>query len=238
MKTIQNINDIRDIVTAHKANGQTIGLVPTMGNLHLGHLSLIANIKNHCDIIITSIFVNPLQFSKNEDFTTYPNTLKNDTKKLTQAGCDYLFLPSVEEIYPQGGISNTLVSIPSLDNILCGASRQGHLTGVATIIAKLLNIIQPENAIFGNKDYQQLMVIKQLVADLNIPTNIIGATTIRDQNGLALSSRNGYLSPEQHEIAARLHQILLIVKQSILSGEKNYREIEKPNQNDNQRVWI
>lgn len=226
MQTINSISALRKTIQAHKKEGKTIGFVPTMGNLHQGHLSLIKNVQSICDVVITSIFVNPLQFSDDVDFSTYPKTLESDQVKLKQVSNDILFVPTELEIYPTGKPVTTYVTVPEMDTILCGKSRIGHLTGVATVVTKLLNIVQPYTAIFGEKDYQQLMVIKQLVQDLNIPTKIIGSPTVRAKNGLALSSRNALLNPNQIDIASRLYQILQIVKQSILAGETNFREIE------------
>ena len=227
MQTISNIADIRNIVKAERQKGKTIGLVPTMGNLHAGHISLVEKMQQHADIVITSIFVNPMQFSPNEDFDSYPKTLKADQEKLAAAGNHYIFTPSAAEIYPQASASKTLVSVEALDSILCGKSRPTHLTGVATVVTKLFNIIAPDHAIFGLKDYQQLMVIQQMTTDLCMPNNVIGAPIVRDEAGLALSSRNSYLTAEQKQIAPRLNQILNYVKQTILAGEENFRELEK-----------
>lgn len=227
MQTITTIQDIRTIVKSARQQCKTIGLVPTMGNLHAGHISLVNQMQQHADVIITSIFVNPLQFSPNEDFDTYPKTLDDDLKKLEQAGNHYVFTPQVADIYPDGANSITNVTVADLDGILCGKSRPTHLTGVATVVAKLFNIVAPDYAIFGLKDYQQLMVIEQLTKDLCMPIQILQAPIIRDENGLALSSRNGYLSPEEFEVAPRLYQILNFVKQAIKSGEANFRELEK-----------
>lgn len=227
MQTISTIRDIRNIVKSARQKGQTIGLVPTMGNLHAGHISLITQMQQHADVVITSIFVNPLQFSPNEDYDSYPKTQDADLKQLEQAGNHYVFTPQVTDIYPDGKNSPTKVTVEALDGILCGKSRPTHLTGVATVVAKLFNIIAPDYAIFGLKDYQQLMVIEQITKDLCMPIKILQAPIVRDDNGLALSSRNGYLSAEELEIAPRLHQILNFVKQAIISGETNFRELEK-----------
>lgn len=227
MQTVSTIKDIRNIIKTERQNGKTIGLVPTMGNLHAGHISLIEQIKQHADIIITSIFVNPLQFSQNEDLDSYPKTLDADLEKLKATGNHYVFTPKASEIYPNGQTSLTKIHVDALDGILCGKSRPGHFAGVATVVTKLFNIITPDRAIFGLKDYQQLMVIKQMTADLCLPIKIHQAPIVRDDQGLALSSRNGYLTTEQNEIAPRLNQILNFVKQAILAGEDNFRELEK-----------
>lgn len=227
MQTISNIVDLRKTVASLRKQGKTIGLVPTMGNLHAGHISLVAQIQQHADVVITSIFVNPLQFGPNEDFESYPNTLEDDLKKLEQAGNHIVFTPNAEDIYPNGNSSITKVTVAELDGILCGKSRPDHLTGVATVVTKLFNIVAPDHAIFGLKDYQQLMVIEQITKDLCMPIQIHQAPIVRNEQGLALSSRNGYLSADELEIASRLSQILNFVKQSILQGEQNFRELEK-----------
>ena len=227
MQTISTIVDMRSLIKAERQKGHSIGLVPTMGNLHAGHISLVTQMQQHADIVITSIFVNPMQFSPNEDFDSYPKTMATDQQKLAAAGNHYIFAPSAAEIYPAGTASKTLVSVKALDGILCGKSRPTHLTGVATVVNKLFNIIMPDHAVFGLKDYQQLLVIKQMTTDLCMPINIIGAPIVRNDAGLALSSRNGYLSDEQQQIAPRLNQILNFVKQAIVSGEDNFRELEK-----------
>ncbi len=227
MQTITTIKDIREIVKKHHANGKTVGLIPTMGNLHAGHISLVEQMQKTADITITSIFVNPLQFGKDEDLDGYPKTLKADQQNLKTANCDYIFAPTTAEIYPDNNKSKTQISVPALDNILCGKSRPGHLTGVATIVAKLFNIVAPNYAIFGIKDYQQLQTIKQMTTDLCHPITILSAPIVRDKHGLALSSRNNFLTDVELKIAPRLNQILNIIKQSILDGETNFLEIEK-----------
>ena len=230
MQIITSIKQVRQIIKAERQKGNSIGLIPTMGNLHKGHMSLVEQIAPHANIIITSIFVNPLQFGENEDFGAYPKTLESDAKQLAAAGCHYVFAPNAQEMYPDGNKSKSLVSVTPLDNILCGKSRPGHLTGVATVVAKFFNIIMPDFAIFGLKDYQQFLVIQQMIKDLCFPVEIIGAPIVRNDQGLALSSRNGYLSAEELEIAPRLNQILNIIKQSIIDGETNYKGIENQTQ--------
>ena len=230
MRTISTVADIRELINTEKQSGKTVGFVATMGNLHAGHISLVTQMREQADIVITSIFINPLQFSPTEDFDSYPKTLDRDLEKLQTAGNDFVFTPSLKEIYPDQKSSKTLVNVAALDGILCGKSRPEHLTGVATIVAKLFNINTPDYAIFGLKDYQQYMVIKQMAADLCMPVKVIGAPIIRAENGLALSSRNGYLSTAELEVAPRLNQVLNYVKQTIIDGETDFREIEKQTQ--------
>lgn len=227
MQIISTVEDIQNIVNTQRQNGKTIGLVPTMGNLHAGHISLVKQMHQHADIVITSIFVNPLQFSSTENFDTAPKTLDADVKKLEAAGNHYIFAPLTNDIYPNAHSSHSKIHVEALDGILCGKIRPGYFTGVATIVAKLFNIIVPDHAIFGLKDYQQLMVIKQMTSDLCFPINILEAQIVRADSGLALSSRNENLSQAELEIAPRLHQILNYVKQSILAGENNFPELQK-----------
>ncbi|WP_119395314.1 pantoate--beta-alanine ligase [Salinibius halmophilus] len=217
MQTIETISRLRAALKAHKAKGKTIAFVPTMGNLHEGHLTLIDTARIRADIVVSSIFVNPTQFGENEDFDKYPRTLQADQDKLVARGCHYLFTPSVDEMYPNG---NTLsVHINSeITELHCGASRPGHFAGVATVVSKLLNIVQPDVAIFGQKDYQQLAVIRQMTADLFLPVQILGVETSRESNGLARSSRNQYLTEQQHETAPLLHDTLKKLAHALSKG--------------------
>jgi len=198
-----------------------IAFVPTMGNLHAGHIHLVEIAKQHGQCVVVSIFVNPLQFGANEDLATYPRTLEADCDKLKTAGATIVFAPTVEEMYPEfdGNTLNQTMTItaPPIANELCGASRPGHFSGVATIVMKLFNMVMPQVAIFGQKDFQQLFIIKQLVRQFNLPIKVIGVDTVREANGLAMSSRNGYLSVEQHNQASQLHQAL----QNIVTQVKN-----------------
>ena len=199
-------SELREQVAKWRKAGESIALVPTMGALHEGHLSLIALAKAKADRVVVSIFVNPTQFGPREDFKTYPRDEAGDLKKLGAAGVDLVFAPEAAEMYPEG--FKTQIKIGDLTEGLCGASRPNHFDGVATVVAKLLMQCGPNVAIFGEKDYQQLLVVKQLVRDLNIPVEIIGAPIVREADGLALSSRNVYLSPEQRKIAPLLHQTI------------------------------
>mgnify|MGYP002835582606 FL=1 len=201
-----------------RGNKKTVGFVPTMGNLHQGHLDLVEKASDISDVVVVSIFVNPMQFGPHEDFDAYPRTLKADCKALTNHPCDAIFAPTVREVYPKG--VNTEIDLPSLSTILCGHHRPGHFKGVATVVAKLLNIVQPDVAVFGNKDYQQLQVIQTMVADLLIPVTIVGADTTREPSGLAMSSRNAYLSAEEKETAAMLYATLKRIEDTLRSDSQ------------------
>lgn len=200
------VSDLRDFLATTRSRGKTIGFVPTMGNLHQGHLDLVNKAAEMADVVIVSIFVNPMQFGPHEDFDAYPRTLESDCKALANHPCDAVFSPTVREMYPKG--VNTEIDVPSLSTILCGHHRPGHFKGVATVVTKLLNIVQPDVAVFGNKDYQQLQVIRTMVADLLIPVSIVGADTTREPSGLAMSSRNAYLSREEKDTASMLYATL------------------------------
>ena len=195
MQTITRIAELRELVTSWRLGRESIAFVPTMGNLHMGHASLMAAAHLHGRRVISSIFVNPLQFGPSEDFCAYPRTPDDDAALLDEYGVDALFHPTVDEMYPQGSVGSTVVDVPGLTDILCGAFRPGHFQGVATVVVKLFCLVQPDVAIFGEKDYQQLTVIRRVVQDLNLPVKIVGAPTVRAEDGLALSSRNRYLSP-------------------------------------------
>jgi pantoate--beta-alanine ligase len=211
-----------------KRAGKTIGFVPTMGNLHRGHLSLIDQARQKADVVVASIFVNPLQFGPNEDFDAYPRTLEQDTELLTLHACDILFLPTIEEIYPRGQALHTKVeAIESLTNKLCGASRPGHFLGVTTVVNILFNIVQPDIAVFGKKDYQQLMIIQRMVDDLMMPITLIGGDIVREENGLAMSSRNGYLSAIEKDQASHLRATIVATQKQIEAGDRNFESLKK-----------
>jgi len=222
MKTITQIAQLRNALATERKSAKRIALVPTMGNLHAGHLRLIELARHHVDFVVASIFVNPLQFGANEDLERYPRTLVQDQQKLQAAGCDLLFAPTVTEMYPQGMQGQTRVCVSGVSQRLCGAARPGHFEGVATVVCKLFNIVQPDVAAFGRKDYQQLRVIETLVQDLNLPLHIISLPTVRDSDGLALSSRNGGLTKEQRQTAPLLYQCLQQMAQAITDGERDY----------------
>jgi pantoate--beta-alanine ligase len=222
MNTVKTVLDLRAAVARARSEGKRIGLTPTMGNLHSGHVALVSKAVQRADFVVATIFVNPLQFGPNEDLATYPRTLAADQEKLLQAGCHLLFTPTVEEMYPHGMADQTLVSVPHLSEGLCGASRPGHFDGVATVVSKLFNMVQPDLAVFGEKDFQQLAVIRAMVRDLNMPIKIIGEPTVRADDGLALSSRNGYLSPEQRAAAPALYSVISQIGTAIRAGEQDF----------------
>lgn len=222
MNTVKTVRELRSAVAHARKAGKRIGFVPTMGNLHSGHATLVTKAAQQAEFVVASIFVNPLQFGAGEDLEKYPRTLAADQEKLLQAGCNLLFAPTVEEMYPDGMAGQTRVSVPQLSEGLCGASRPGHFEGVATVVSKLFNMVQPDIAVFGQKDYQQLAVIRAMVRDLNMPIQIIGEPTVRAEDGLALSSRNGYLSPEQRAAAPALYRELSAMADAIRHGQRDY----------------
>jgi pantoate--beta-alanine ligase len=222
MITVKTVRELRAAVARARSEGKRIGLVPTMGNLHAGHVALVSKAAQRADFVVASIFVNPLQFGAGEDLDNYPRTLAADQEKLLAAGCNLLFAPSVEEIYPDGMAGQTLVSVPGVSEGLCGASRPGHFDGVATVVTKLFNMVQPDLAIFGEKDFQQLAVIRKLVRDLNLPIQILGEPIVRAADGLALSSRNGYLSAEQRAVAPQLYRVLSELASALRSGRTDH----------------
>jgi len=218
MKTVSQISELRVQVKAWRQQGLTVAFVPTMGNLHAGHISLVAEAHKHADKVVASIFVNPMQFGVGEDIENYPRTMINDQQKLTAAGTDLLFTPSSDIIYPKGLAKQSFVEVPNISDGYCGESRPGHFRGVATIVSKLFNLVQPDVACFGLKDYQQVQVIQRMVEDLSMPITIIPVATIREESGLALSSRNGYLTAEEKAIAPALHQSLHWLGEQIRAG--------------------
>ncbi len=218
MITVHTVAELRAAVLHARRAGKRIGLVPTMGNLHAGHAALVERTAEHADFVVASIFVNPLQFGPREDLATYPRTLPADQEKLIAAGCDLLFAPSVEQMYPNGAEGQTRVSVPEVSEGLCGASRPGHFEGVATVVNKLFNMVQPDVAVFGQKDFQQLAVIRKMVADLNLPIEIIGMPTVRAGDGLALSSRNGYLDERQRAVAPALYRSMTRLADALRAG--------------------
>ncbi|MBF8758211.1 pantoate--beta-alanine ligase [Pseudomonas guariconensis] len=225
MNTVKTVRELRAAVARARGEGKRIGFVPTMGNLHSGHAALVTKAAQRADFVVASIFVNPLQFGAGEDLDKYPRTLAADQERLLEAGCHLLFAPGVEEMYPDGMAVQTRVSVPQLSEGLCGASRPGHFEGVATVVSKLFNMVQPDLAVFGEKDFQQLAVIRAMVRDLNMPIQIIGEPTVRAEDGLALSSRNGYLSPEQRAAAPALYRTLKTMAEAITKGQRDYPEL-------------
>jgi pantoate--beta-alanine ligase len=227
MQLFHTLRELRTFLDSRA--DQRVGFVPTMGNLHAGHCQLVTLAKTHADLVVVSIFVNPLQFGANEDFGSYPRTLQSDCEKLQSVGADVVFAPAVEEMYPDFDGRNLhqqiVIKPPPLADDLCGASRPGHFTGVATVVAKLFNMVKPQVAVFGKKDYQQLMVIRALVRQLNFDIEIIAGETVREPSGLAMSSRNGYLTAAEKKQASQLQQQLLSMKNALLAGEHDYSEL-------------
>ena len=226
MQVFHSINGLRDILRKHRNNNQTIGFVPTMGNLHDGHLALIKQAKETNDIVVCSIFVNALQFGLNEDWDKYPRTYESDCTKLDQVGCDYLFYPEDGEMYPNGLDTQSRVICPTMTDVLCGVSRPGHFEGVTTVVSKLFNIVQPDEAIFGIKDYQQLAVIKRMTEDLCLPVKIISAPIHREPDGLAMSSRNSYINKQERPKVKILKQVLELIAKQIKAGNLDFTTLE------------
>ncbi len=226
MRTVSNSDQLRASLNRERERGRSIAFVPTMGNLHQGHLELVRRAKALADSVVVSIFVNPLQFGSEEDLDRYPRTMSKDKALLFSEGINILFTPNEDDIYPIGRKEQTLVVVPGLSNILCGRSRPGHFEGVATVVTKLFNLVQPDYAIFGEKDYQQLSIIRKLVCDLELPTKIIALHTVRDKDGLALSSRNAYLSDEERKLAPLLYDTLAHCRDAIVSGFDNFVQLE------------
>ena len=225
MQTITHIMTLREKRRKWQIEGKTIAFVPTMGNLHQGHLQLVKAAKTNADIVVASIFVNPLQFGPDEDLDAYPRTLDADSEKLQALGVDVLFLPTVDDIYPRGLEQQTFVEVPGISYMICGASRPGHFRGVATIVCKLFNMVQPNQAYFGEKDFQQLQVTRAMVQDLSMNVEIFGVPTEREESGLAMSSRNGYLSEEQKLKASFLYKTLQDIAEQIQQGRRDFGKL-------------
>jgi len=229
MRILYSIQETREVVARTRAEGKTIGLVPTMGYFHEGHLSLMRQARLDNDLVVVSLFVNPIQFGRSEDLREYPRDLERDARTAEEVGVDIIFAPSVEEMYPDG--YNTYVEVEKLTEGLCGASRPGHFRGVTTVVLKLFNIIQPDRAYFGRKDYQQLKVIQQMVKDLNVPVEIVPMPTVREPDGLAMSSRNEYLSPEERRAALVLSKSLAhaqaLLDEGVTSGHELRQRVEE-----------
>lgn len=222
MNTVHTVAQLRAALARARQEGKRIGLVPTMGNLHEGHIALVEMALQRTDHVVVSIFVNPLQFGPNEDLDSYPRTLAEDQRRLLDAGAHTVFAPSVNEMYPEGMQGHTLVSVPVVSDGLCGASRPGHFDGVATVVTKLLNMVQPDVAVFGEKDFQQLAVIRKMALDLCLPVQIMGAPIVRAADGLALSSRNGYLDENERRVAPQLYQTLQQLAGELLAGRRDF----------------
>lgn len=223
MEQVTQAKDLRTFLAAGHASGRIIGLVPTMGNIHDGHLSLISLARSQADLVVTSIFVNPLQFGANDDFARYPRTLNQDIKKLQNSGVDLVYMPTVESIYPYGYPPSVTVRLSGyLAETLEGVYRPGHFDGVVTVVQILFNQVEPDFAVFGEKDWQQLVVIRRMVEDLSLPIEIKGCPTVREADGLAMSSRNQYLSSKERELAQNLHRSLKFVSSAIKSGRRDF----------------
>ena len=225
MLIIETIPLLRQQIRRWRQEGKRIALVPTMGNLHDGHMKLVDDAKSRADVVVTTIFVNPMQFDRPDDLTRYPRTLQEDCEKLNRRKVDLVFAPAPADIYPQGLDSQTYVEVPGLSTMLEGASRPGHFRGVSTIVSKLFNMVQPDIACFGEKDFQQVAVIRKMVADMGYDIEIIGVPTVRAKDGLALSSRNGYLTAEQRKIAPGLHKVMQSLADKLRAGERDTEEM-------------
>lgn len=225
MITCATIKELLEWRNSTEFTGKSIGFIPTMGSLHIGHISLIKQAKKTCDKTIVSVFVNPLQFAPSEDLETYPRKINEDSKLLQEADVDCLFTPDVPELYPPH--YRTFVAVEELSDLLCGQHRQGHFRGVTTVVLKLFNLIRPHKAFFGEKDYQQLVIIKKMITDLHIPVEIVGCPTIRDLDGIAMSSRNIYLNPQERKSATLLYKALKGTKKIILDGEHRPKKIRQ-----------
>lgn len=221
MQIVESILSLRGQIKTWRVDGETIAFVPTMGNLHDGHISLVKKAQTLADKVVASIFVNPLQFDDKQDLARYPRTLQADIKKLMQAGCNLLFTPDTDVMYPHGMDFHSFIHVPGMDDKLCGLERPGHFDGVATVVTKLFNMVQADVAVFGEKDYQQLLLIRKLVSDLNLPVKVVGAPTVREENGLAMSSRNQHLTEAEKQQAATLYASLNQLKQQLETGNQD-----------------
>lgn len=225
MIIIETLPMLRQQIRRWRQEGKRIALVPTMGNLHDGHMTLVDEARARADVVVVSIFVNPMQFDRPDDLARYPRTLQEDSEKLTRRGVDLVFAPAPAAVYPQGLDQQTYVDVPGISSILEGASRPGHFRGVSTIVSKLFNLVQPDLACFGEKDYQQLALIRKMVADMGYDIDIVGVPTVRAKDGLALSSRNGYLTAEERKIAPQLSKIMNALAQQLANGERHVKEL-------------
>jgi pantoate--beta-alanine ligase len=226
VKTIRKIASLREMLRAWRHAGETVALVPTLGNLHQGHISLVELARKQADRIVVSVFVNPTQFGPGEDYQAYPRTLDHDRRRLTRAGAELLFAPAVEEMYPRAEDAGTVVSVPGLSSILCGEFRPGHFDGVTSVVSRLFNIVQPDVAVFGQKDYQQLTIIRRLQADMHYPVAIVAGPTLREADGLALSSRNQYLGPAERKLAPMLYRAVSECGERLRAGARDYAALE------------
>ena len=226
MQIVQDKNELNELHRSWRHHGEHVALVPTMGNLHPGHISLVELAREHAERVVVTVFVNPTQFGDGEDFEEYPRTLERDTRQLRKIGTDVLFVPDVETVYPFGIENATVVSVPGLTENFCGAARPGHFDGVTSVVARLFALVQPDVAVFGQKDYQQQLIIRHMTADLNLPIRIITAPTIREPDGLARSSRNQYLTAEERAVAPQLHEVLERIGRDLQNGKRDFQELE------------
>lgn len=226
MKVVNGKEELREQLHEWRAAGEHVALVPTMGNLHAGHVSLVEIARQYAERVVVTVFVNPTQFGAGEDFEKYPRTLERDALRLRKIGADILFSPDVDTVYPFGIEQATLVSVPYLRDKFCGSFRPGHFDGVTTVVARLFGIVQPDVAVFGQKDYQQQLVIKRMAMDLSLPIAIITAPTVREDDGLAMSSRNSYLNPEERANAPRFYEVLTAVGTELQDGKRDFAELE------------
>ncbi|WP_330984832.1 MULTISPECIES: pantoate--beta-alanine ligase [Enterobacterales] len=225
MLIIETLPLLRQHIRRLRQEGKRIALVPTMGNLHDGHMKLVDEAKAAADVVVVSIFVNPMQFDRADDLARYPRTLQEDSEKLNKRKVDFVFAPAPADIYPQGMDTQTFVDVPGISTMLEGASRPGHFRGVSTIVSKLFNLVQPDVACFGEKDFQQLALIRKMVADMGYDIDIVGVPTVRAKDGLALSSRNGYLTSDQRKIAPGLSKVMNAIAKKLQAGERDEQEM-------------
>jgi len=225
MKVVETVSELQAEVRKAKAEGKRVGFVPTMGNLHEGHMMLVDQASEECDYVVCSIFINPLQFNDIDDLGRYPRTFSADKEHLIDRDCDLLFYPSVDEMYPDGQDEQTTLHVPVVSEGLCGNSRPGHFDGMATVVMKLFHMVAPDATFFGEKDFQQLAVVRKMVRDLNLPFDVVGVETCREESGLAMSSRNNYLSDEERATAAHIYRILTEICEAISQGSKDFAKL-------------
>jgi pantoate--beta-alanine ligase len=226
VQIVKTREELREIVSGWRHLDEHVALVPTMGNLHAGHASLVDAAREHAERVVVSVYVNPTQFGPGEDFSEYPRTIKRDTQRLKQVGADVLFVPDDGTVYPFGHDCATVVAVPGLTENFCGASRPGHFDGVTTVVARLFALVQPDVAVFGQKDYQQQLVIRYMNRDLNLPIRVITAPTVREKDGLAMSSRNAYLTEQERETAPALFAVLQDVGRALQDGKREFAQLE------------
>jgi len=226
MNVIESKSELAELLAEWRHEGEHVAVVPTMGNLHPGHASLVETAREHAERVIVTVFVNPTQFGEGEDFENYPRSIERDTMRLKQVRADVLFIPDIETVYPFGLENATIISVPGLTEDFCGSARPGHFDGVTTVVARLFALVQPDAAVFGQKDFQQQLVIRRMVEDLSLPVTIVTAPTVREEDGLAMSSRNTYLSDEERLIAPLIYATLQSIGEDLQNGKRNFEELE------------